>query len=314
MGETTAIEWTGSTWNPWQGCPKVSAGCRFCYMYREKKRYGQDPTTVVRSKPPTFRAPLKWKDPGFVFVCSWSDFFVAAADAWRPDAWDIIRRCRHLTFQIPTKRPERIASCLPPDWGSGYPNVWLLASVEDQDAANARIPHLLNVPAAVHGLSIEPLLGPVNLARIEAPSAGGYLLNALAGELRGHDGQPSRFAPKIRYAPLRWVIVGGESGPFARPMHPDWARFLRNQATSAGIPFFFKQWGEWKPTGRWSVIRPRGSAGKVETWEGPPPVTVAIPSNAADDAGDVEVLERVGKKAAGAELDGSTWKQMPEPR
>lgn len=135
MGTNSAIEWTTHSWNPWQGCRKVSAGCKFCYMYRDKKRYGQDPETVVRSKNPTFNKPIKttkhidlthvslnqdgsmglggyeettwaWPDGGMVFTCSWSDWFIEEADEWRDEAWDIIRQRPGLTFQILTKRPE----------------------------------------------------------------------------------------------------------------------------------------------------------------------------------------------------------------
>ena len=113
MAENSKIQWTDHTWNPWQGCRKVSPGCLNCYMYRDKKRYGQDPATVVRSKPPTFNKPLKWHDPAKVFVCSWSDFFIEDADEWRDDAWEIMRRTPHLTYQILTKRPRNIKDRLP---------------------------------------------------------------------------------------------------------------------------------------------------------------------------------------------------------
>lgn len=116
MGKNSGIEWTDHTWNPWQGCLKVSPGCKQCYMYRDKKRYGQDPMVVVRSKPGTFRKPLQWKQPAKVFTCSWSDFFIEQADNWIDDAWNIIRQTPHLTYQILTKRPENIKDRLPEDW------------------------------------------------------------------------------------------------------------------------------------------------------------------------------------------------------
>ena len=176
MGATTGISWADATWNCWQGCTKVSAGCAHCYMYREKTQYGQDPSIVVRSKPATFNAPLKWDAGKRVFVCSWSDFFHEAADAWRADAWSIIRQRTDLTFLILTKRIERAMACLP--WGAGladprtgprkaaaWPNVWLGCSIEDQATADARIPLLLQTPAHVHFVSCEPLLGPVDLSK-----------------------------------------------------------------------------------------------------------------------------------------------------
>lgn len=211
MGKVTGIEWTQHTWNPWQGCTKVSPGCAHCYMFRDKHRYGQDPETVVRSRPATFNKPLSWKDPALVFTCSWSDWFHEAADAWRADAWDIVRRTPHLTYQILTKRPDRIAAHLPPDWGDGWPNVWLGTSVENARWTH-RVQQLVNVPARVRFLSCEPLLGNVSLAADWMPH-------------------------------LHWVIVGGESGPKARPMDLDWARWLRDQCRVAGIPFFLKQLG-----------------------------------------------------------------------
>lgn len=234
MSETTAIEWTDKTWNPWYGCTKVSPGCAHCYMYRDKRRFGLDPETVVRSKT-TFNAPLKWRDRALVFTCSWSDFFHEAADAWRPEAWDIIRRTPHLTYQILTKRPERIAAHLPDDWGEGWPNVWLGTSVENQRWVS-RIDHLCAVPARVRFLSCEPLLGPVDLgaalwrpmAMSELPA---YALN---------DGCSDGIAPR---GLLHWVIAGGESGPRARPMELDWARSLRRQCHTAGVAFFLKQLG-----------------------------------------------------------------------
>jgi protein gp37 len=223
MGETTGIAWTKSTWNPWQGCLKISPGCKLCYMYRDKERYGQDPRTVVRSKPPTFNKPLSWKEPGLVFTCSWSDWFIEQADAWRDEAWDIVRRTPHLTYQILTKRPENIAARLPKDWGRGYPNVWLGVSVEEQRYADERIPLLLETRAAIRFLSVEPQLGPVDLD-----------LRQLA---LGCGPRP------IKTTGIDWVIQGGESGPKARPFDLAWARDLRDQCKAAGVAYFFKQAG-----------------------------------------------------------------------
>jgi protein gp37 len=145
-----------------------------------------------------------------VFTCSWSDWFIEAADAWRDDAWDVIRTRPALNFQILTKRPENIIDRLPADWGEGWPNVWLGVSAEDQKHADLRIPVLRDVPAAVRFASLEPLLGPVVI--------------------------PDR-------SDLDWVIVGGESGPGSRPMKLDWAREIRDQCDAEDIAFFFKQWG-----------------------------------------------------------------------
>lgn len=209
MSETTGIEWTDATWNPWRGCTKVSPGCDQCYMFREQRRYGRDPEVVERSKT-TFGDPLKWKEPRLVFTCSWSDWFHKDADAWRDEAWDIIRRTPHHTYQVLTKRPGRIARHLPADWGDGYPNVWLGVSVESYDYAT-RIGVLRDIPARVRFVSAEPLLGPWSY------------------DLTG----------------IHWLIVGGESGPDCRPMDLGWARMLRDDCRDAGVAFFLKQLGGW---------------------------------------------------------------------
>lgn len=180
MGETSAIQWTDATVNFWTGCKKVSAGCKFCYMYRDKERYGQDPTNVLRTSDKTFYAALKWKESKRIFTCSWSDFFIREADAWRDDAWKVIRDTPQHQWQILTKRPERIKKCLPDDWGEGYPNVWLGVSVESDAMTNVdRIKYLLGVPAAIKFISFEPLIG---------------------------------FVAHHFVADVDWIIIGGESG------------------------------------------------------------------------------------------------------
>lgn len=267
MGEQTAIQWTTHTLNFWHGCRKVSAGCRFCYMYRDKERYGQDPAVVVRSSPQTFNAAVathgrdkvdvetgtlapkgswKWPDGGRVFTCSWSDFFIEEADAWRADAWDVIRRRPGLTWQILTKRPELIRDRLPPDWGGGggYPNVWLGISVEDQKAADARIPLLTEIPAAVRFLSIEPLLGPVDLsAWFSAPKPGMVWRECDCAAIDPSD-RPC-LSCEARCSGIGWVIVGGESGSAttSRDCRYEWIRDVVVASRRAGVPCFVKQLG-----------------------------------------------------------------------
>src|SRR5262245_9143736 len=140
MGERTAIAWTatvdpdgtvtpGATWNPCYGCHKVSPGCARCYMDRWAGRAGHDPGVVKRAAPSTLTAPLRWREPRPIFTCSLSDFFVAEADPWRGQAWEIIRATPRHTYLILTKRAERIADQLPADWGDGWPNVWLGVSI-----------------------------------------------------------------------------------------------------------------------------------------------------------------------------------------
>ena len=206
MGRISDIEWTEATWNPWHGCLKVSPGCAHCYMYREKRQYGQDPSNVVRSKT-TFHSPLSWNEPRVIFTCSWSDFFLEEADEWRQEAWEIIGATPHHTYQILTKRPERIEENLPKGWP--WPNVWLGVSVENPRFF-CRIETLRKTTAHLRFLSLEPLIAPM---------------------------------PKLPLRKISWVIVGGESGPGCRTMKPEWVRDIRDQCKVAGVPFFFKQWG-----------------------------------------------------------------------
>jgi protein gp37 len=212
MSEQTIIAWTEHTWNPWRGCTKVSPGCAHCYMFTAQARYGRDPARVIRTK--TWYQPIRWQRAAAaagrierVFTCSWSDWFHVDADPWRAEAWAIVKACPSLHFQILTKRDDRIVSNLPPDWGKGYPNVWLGVSIEN-DRHVYRADRLRDIPAAVRFISAEPVLGPM-------PSL----------DLRGID----------------WLIVGGESGPKFRPMDHQWARELRQKAKRAGVAFFFKQ-------------------------------------------------------------------------
>lgn len=189
-------------------------------MMTLKKRWGQNPEVVVRSKT-TFRDPLKWKEPRVIFTCSMSDFFHKDADPWRDEAWEIIRNTPQHTYQILTKRPGRIARHLPADWGEGYPNVWLGASVE-ADAYTHRIAHLLSVPAAIHFISAEPLLGPLNL--LDYVSLNGKVFNR-AGYTDALD----------------WVIVGGESGPGYRNMETAWLSGVVDQCQRSDTKVWVKQ-------------------------------------------------------------------------
>lgn len=219
----------------------MSPGCLNCYMYRDKARYGQDPATVVRSKPATFNAPLKWCDPARVFVCSWSDFFIEDADAWRDEAWEIMRRTPHLTYMLLTKRPENIEAYkkrfevkrLPHDWP--LPNVWLGVTAENQEMADKRIPLLLSISAAVRFVSIEPMIAAVALEDFD-PSRGAPYLRR--NYLRRIINPATR--EEVR-AGLDWVICGGESGPAAREMKPEWAAEIKRQCNEARVPFFMKQ-------------------------------------------------------------------------
>jgi protein gp37 len=198
-------------------------------------------------------------------VCSWSDFFHTAADAWRDEAWDIIRRTPHLTYLLLTKRSKNIRDRLPTDWV--YHNVHLGVTVES-NKYRYRIDDLLEIPAISRFISVEPMLGEVDIQE--------YLVHNLISQ----------------------VICGGESGPKARPLHPDWVRSLRDQCILAGIPYFFKQWGEWFPVTRDVHFRSRMK--DEPQWHIWP-----------DEGFESTVSRRVGKKKAGCILDGQVWNQMP---
>lgn len=215
MADTSVIEWTDATWNPWMGCEKVSPGCAHCYMFREQRHYGSDPSDVRRSKT-KFRDPLRWADERLVFTCSWSDWFHPGADAWRDEAWEIVRATPHLTYQILTKRPELIAHRLPADWGDGYRNVWLGVSVEN-GRFTRRATELQGIPAAVRFVSAEPLLGSLF-------------------------GKGSRCEP-LELEGIDWVIVGGESGPRSRILELEWALEILHACDTSGTAFFMKQLG-----------------------------------------------------------------------
>lgn len=206
MGKDSNIAWTDHTWNPWQGCHKVSDGCKNCYMFRDKKRYGQDASIVIRSKDATFNKPLYWKDPAKVFVCSWSDFWIKEADEWRGQAFNVIKQTPYLTYLLLTKRPELIDM----RWRD-FNNVWLGATIESKKAKD-RIGILRKHNAIVNFLSIEPLIGDV-----------GYL-----------------FLDNV-HSNINWIIVGAESGPDRRPCKTEWVRSIVKQCKEAGVPVFVKQ-------------------------------------------------------------------------
>jgi len=235
------IEWTDEVWNPVTGCTKVSQGCKHCYAETIANRFwatqyppNEDGSprkfTDVRLHPERLEDPLKWKKPRRVFVNSMSDLFHESVpgDYIRQVLWTI-QRCGWHTFMVLTKRPKRMMRWFSYDPEMPVlPNMWLGVSVEDQKTANARIPILLQTPAAVRFVSYEPALGPVDFASING---------ALSSWFRNGD------IDVVDEGRLHWIIMGGESGPGARPMHPDWARSVRDQCQATGVSFFFKQWG-----------------------------------------------------------------------
>ena len=288
MGKNSSIEWCHHTHNIVWGCQRVSPGCQHCYAETLAKRYGHDvwgpaKTTARREMSAAYwQQPYKWNkaaqqagERARVFCGSMSDVFEdhpTNADA-RERLWPLIDATPWLDWLLLTKRPENISRMLPAAWlETPQANVWLGTSVEDQQRADERIPHLLRVPAAVRFLSCEPLLGPVNIRDFVTDGAGHW-----------------RTPTKER----RWVIAGGESGHGARPMNPNWARSLRQQCEAAGVSFFFKQWGEELPKGQGDHgLDERGLYRRESFISG-------------------HAYYRVGKHAAGRLLDGVEWNELP---
>lgn len=357
MGDKTGIEWTEATWNPVVGCSLQSPGCTNCYAMGEAARLermgvakyagltkpskaGAVWTGEVRLHEEALDQPIRWKRPRRIFVNSMSDLFHEAIPDHAIDrVFAVMAMARQHTFQVLTKRADRMKRymhglinepCrvgeLVDDMGGNWdsvptplPNVWLGVSVEDQRRADERVPDLLATPAAVRFVSMEPLLEAVDVRWALSPNR----MDIAAGFLRrGH------FAPGLEtLRPLDWVIVGGESGPKARPMHPDWARSLRDQCSAAGVPFLFKQHGEFREfdTGSPAVevietddefsttIHP-ADLGAVK------PVFVALDGRSFTRFNDVpeglpvRLMERVGKRAAGRQLDGVIHDGVPQPR
>ncbi len=313
MGETTNIEWAEATWNPWMGCTKVSAGCKNCYMYRDMKRYGREPSVVERASDRTFGAPERWKEPKRIFVCSWSDFFHEDAIRWQEEAWDIMRRCPQHTFMLLTKRPAAMV-----DWATSHlwlPNVWAGVTVESQDYV-WRLDMLAMVPAPVLFASCEPLLGPVDLSRYLLPK---WWQCPSCWDIRP-DTEPMKCPPYdgIRQGKgmLDGVLCGGESGPRARPMHPAWPRGLRDLCIRARVPFMFKQWGEWAPKAPYYE-----KDEEVREWAldwNPSIISgegrVLDPSVDGQPPPDAWLMKRIGKRLAGRILDGREWLELPQPK
>lgn len=215
MGENSNIQWTDSTWNPWIGCHKISPGCKFCYAERWMKRTGTDLYSVRRTSEKTFHSPLTWKESKKIFTCSLSDFFLEDADEWRDEAWEVIRATPRHTYQILTKRPERILNHLPTSWTQGFSHVWIGTTAEDGCTLQQRAKDFSKVHSSVRFLSFEPLLSNVS----------------------------SELKPLLE--DFDWVIVGGESGGRGkrRTTHLDWIRGVVDVCQAHNIPVFVKQLG-----------------------------------------------------------------------
>ncbi|WKV08178.1 phage Gp37/Gp68 family protein [Thermoanaerobacterium thermosaccharolyticum] len=312
----TKIEWTDTVWNPVTGCTPISEGCQNCYANRIANRlkgrcgYPADEPFKVTLHPERLNEPLQWRKPQRIFVCSMGDLFhedVHPYDIMR--IFNVMAKAKHHTFLVLTKRPERMlevykrlrpGNTIPGPYFSitgkgegwaGYPptlpdNIWLGVTAENQQRADERIPILLQIPAAVHFVSVEPMLGPVKIDHYfpEYDYRPTYKYWQAAFPEQGN--KPILVCPGID-----WVICGGESGLGARPMHPDWARDLRDQCQKARIPFFFKSWGEYKP------LPFRSTGDGLHTLQ-------EYPECKYD-------FVKVGKKTAGRVLDGKTWNEIP---
>lgn len=308
MGDKSKIAWTDATWNPTTGCSKVSAGCKHCYAERQWPRlsapgqpYEGREFTDIQCHPKRLHQPMLWLKPRRIFVNSMSDLFhESVTDEFIAAVFSVMANARWHTFQVLTKRPERAlewfrkSAKLSRAWyadsaakyGFNFPryehpwppeNVWLGVSIEDQETANERIPLLLDIPATVRFLSIEPLIGPVDFH--EARDS--WIKKTLAWHT----------TPML--SSIDWVIVGGESGPKARPMHPEWVRTLRDQCAERDVPFFFKQWGEWLHVPTEEDVK-----------------SLSSPRLKYFQSMDT-TFHRAGKKAAGRELDGKIHEGYP---
>ncbi len=218
-------------WNLWHGCHKKSEGCQHCYVYRRDASFEKDANIVTKTT--SFSLPVRrdrsgsWKVPSgtLMWTCFTSDFFIEEADAWREEAWLMIHRRSDLHFYIVTKRPERILSCLPADWGNGYENVTIACTVENQRRAEERLPLFRQLPILHKAIICEPLLGPIDFHGLLAPLAD---------------------APSPMNGDAQWceqVTVGGESGRDARVCDYAWVLAIRAQCINARVPFHFKQTG-----------------------------------------------------------------------
>lgn len=309
MADKTNIEWTDATVNFWWGCTKVGPGCDHCYAEKWDNRVGGAHwgVDVPRRKIESAGKILHRLDNGYagwaadaecirgnakvfglpvpnignrrrVFIQSMSDLFdLEVPLEWFAEAWDKIERCNWLELQLVTKRVSAVEKRLAQVGCTAWPkHAGLIITVVNQDEADRDIPRLLVLKAKLGipwvGLSVEPMVGPIDLRHV-AQADSGYI-NALS----------SSTGPNID-----WVICGGESGPNARPMHPDWARSLRDQCAEAGVAFHFKQWGEWRAPAAFEDADRSHMIGPND-------------------------FRRIGKKRAGRLLDGLEHNQFPEPR
>lgn len=337
MAERTGIEWCDHTWSPWVGCTQVRPACDYCYAkdWAARFRYVEWNGPPRRTSEHYWQQPIRWEaraaECGLsqsVFPSLCDPFDNQVPTKWHDDFWRRIHQTPRLLWLLLTKRPQNIERMLPdhrtgvPDWGDGWPNVWIGTTAEDAAHYRQRWAHVAAIPARVRFLSYEPALGDIgnlDLGRVGAPN---------------------------------WIIAGGESGRHARPCHPDWVRSVRDQCAAAGVPFFFKQWGEWLPTNSLDVYCHGPNRNEREFPQSPGLAWLRdgricledfsveeharrIRNGLAHSTRAVEIddaalrefhdyverrsqnnpgyqwMYRVGKKRAGALLDGREWRQFP---
>jgi protein gp37 len=310
MAENSKIEWTDHTFNPWIGCTKVSPGCDNCYAATQDsfRKWTPEGWGGPRKRTKTWDDPKKWNDAHSaffaqhgrrqrVFCASLADVFDnEVPNDWRLDLFALIVATPNLDWLLLTKRIGNVKNMVADIMWKHLPHVWLGATIVNQEEADRDIPKLLATPAAVRFLSMEPLLGPVDL-----PQAKSFGLHGFGQHAPGVD----------------WVICGGESGPKARPMYRPWVVSLRDQCAAAGVPFLFKQWGEWLPGEEYTpelqerdsdLAQSKYQCAQLDDFNGHD--TWDIGYFACGEVGE-EALFRVGKKAAGRELYGVTHDGFP---
>src|SRR5579872_1330822 len=311
MGKDSGIEWTHHTFNPWWGCTRVSPGCEHCYAETFAKRVGVQWGVKAERRffgDKHWAEPLKWnaaaKKSGErhrVFCASMADVFEDRRDLDEVSLrlWALIEATPNLDWLLLTKRPENIERLEPESWNKRWPaNAWAGTTVEDRLRVEKRIPYLLRVPTTVRFLSCEPLLEGIDISFWLRR----YLLHAKDGRWMHNTYPEAGTTGGTWLRGIDWVIVGGESGHGARPMHPDWARSLRDQCVAAGVALHFKQWGNWAeiPYDRQSPPGDRPQERYL---------------NAAGGHGfhgdQVIRIRTAHKKTNGRELDGRTWDEFP---
>lgn len=333
MANLTKIEWCDATLNLWWCCTKVSEGCKFCYaehLADHRHHKGNWGPTGIRTEVKSWRSTLNQISKRAkaenrrlkVFCQSMSDTFEGPetmggvdSENWKLVQW--LRTCLmveihnhpELDFLLLTKRPENALKFFQEDCPPGgasipeiCPNLWIGTSVENQATADERIPHLLKIPAAVRYLSCEPLLGPVSLSTPLFRYSDGRGMFTYLGK-----GNYSTLIDAVD-----WVICGGESGPNARPMHPDWARSLRDQCQAAGVPFFFKQWGEWAGYDTVGHDAYHAAQHHLVLWPDGVRAELSMKHRKAFTNEGAAAMAKVGKARAGRLLDGRAWNEFPE--